>query len=301
MSKAHWLALTTLSGVGSVTLRRLLDRFGDLAAVFDAPDRELLSIPRVTPDVVAHLHAISLDVLSEEIASLSDEGITVLTWEDEGFPAPLRPLPDAPPVLFVRGEVRRADELAVAIVGTREPTPRAREWAEGLACEVAARGVTVVSGLALGIDTAAHQGALAAPSGRTLAILGSGIRVVHPRENRDLAERIIQRGALLSEFHPATPPRGPQLMARDRIVSGLSRAVIVVEAGEKSGSLDTAARARRQGRPVFAVPGSPGTDALLAQGAETLDITTLDSDAFVRRLTSPSPDAPPPPTQLGLW
>jgi len=155
--------------------------------------------------------------------------------------------------------------------------------------ELAARGLTVVSGLALGVDAAAHRGAFEA--GRTLAVLGSGIRFIHPKENTELAEQIVRRGALLSELHPNTPPRGPQLMARDRIVSGLSRAVIVVEAGEKSGSLDTAGRAAKQGRLVFAVPGSAGTDQLIAAGARRLDPASLDFDALADEIFQ----HPPPP------
>lgn len=133
--------------------------------------------------------------------------------------------------------------------------------------ELAGRGLTVVSGMAAGVDTAAHRGALASQSGWTLAVLGSGIRVIHPHSNSGLAEKISSRGALLSELHPNAPPRGPQLMARDRIISGLSQVVIVVEAGLKSGSLDTASRGKKQGRPFYAVPGSEGTDYLVWEGA----------------------------------
>ncbi len=303
MSKAQWLALAALPGVGGVTLKRLVERFGSVAGVFDAADDDLRHVPRVTAETVARLRATSLDQLEAELVSLSDEGVQVLTWDDDAYPAGLRPLTDAPPVLFLRGGLRPSDQTAVALVGTRQPTARGAHYAEGLACELAARGVTIVSGLALGIDTLAHQGALLAPEGRTLAVLGSGLRVVHPGENRALAERIEGRGAVLSEFRPDTPPRGPQLMARDRIVSGLSRAVIVVEAGEKSGSLDTAEKARRQGRPVLAVPGSPGTDLLLQQGAEALDPAAADLDGLVRRLVDApaQPDSPPPPAQLSLW
>ena len=303
MSKAQWLALSALPGVGGVTLKRLVERFGSVAGVFDAADDQLQQVPRVTADVVARLRATSLDQLEEELVSLSEEGVQVLTWDDSDYPANLRPIGDAPPVLFVRGVLRPADQTAVAIVGTRQPTAQGAQYAEGLALELAARGVTIVSGLALGIDTFAHQGALLATDGRTLAVLGCGLRLVHPAENRALAEQIERRGAVLSEFRPDTPPRGPQLMARDRVVSGLSRAVIVVEAGEQSGSLDTADKARRQGRLVLAVPGSPGADQLLQQGVDALDPAAADLDALVRRLSAAS-DAlapPPPPAQLSLW
>lgn len=301
MSKTHWLALSAVPGVGGVTFRRLIERFGSVEAAFDAPDDELLQVPRFTPDMIERMRAISLDALDEEWLSLSQEGLDVLTWEEDAYPANLRDLHDAPPLLFVRGSLAPEDAGAVAIVGTRQPAPASSAIAELLATELAGRGLTVVSGLALGIDSAAHRGALAAAGGRTLAVLGSGLRCIHPRENAELAEEIAGHGALLSECHPNTPPRGQLLMARDRIIAGLSRAVIVVEAGAKSGSLDTAARAQRQGRLVFAVPGSPGTEALLAGGAERLDARRGDWDALVRRIGA-APAAPSSSEkQLSLW
>jgi len=278
MSSAHWLALTTLPGIGGVTARKLLEHFGDVEAVFAASAEELAEIPRVTLQMAEQLLAAPIENLEVELLSLNDEGIDLLTWDDQRFPAHLRALSDAPIVLFMRGALKRADTRAVAIVGTRSPSVVAVETAATFGRELAARGLTVVSGLALGVDTAAHRGALA--TGRTLAVIGSGIRFIHPRENEELAGQVVRGGALLSELHPNTPPRGPQLMARDRIVSGLSRAVIVVEAGEKSGSLDTAAKARKQGRVVFAVPGSAGTDQLIASGARRLEPDALDFDAL---------------------
>jgi DNA processing protein len=283
MSKIHWLALTTIPNVGSVTARKLLERFGSVEAIFDAPEEELLRVPRITAEAVAHLRAVSFDTLADELASLSDEGLQVLTWDDDDYPANLRPAHDAPMLLFVRGDLLPEDEFAVAIVGTRDPTPQAVTVAETLARELAELGLTIVSGLAVGIDTAAHRGALQAAGGRTLAVPGSGLRVIHPRENIPLAETIVHHGALLSEFHPNTPVRGSLLMARDRIVSGLSRAVIVVEAAVKSGSLDTAARAKRQGRWLLAVPGSAGTDLLIAQGAEAVTPAS-DLDQLAQRV-----------------
>ena len=301
MSKVHWLALSAISGIGGATARKLLENLGSVEAIFDAPDEELLAIPRITRDVVTRMRSISLDALEEELASLYDEGFQTLTWDDDAYPENLRPLHDAPPVLFMRGEILPEDAAAVAIVGTREASRRGAAIAERLARELAQRGLAVVSGLALGIDTAAHRGALGAETGRTLAVLGSGLRSIHPRENRKMAEEIVRRGALLSELHPNSPPRGPSLMARDRIISGLSRAVIVVEAQEKSGSLDTAAKAKRQGRVVFAVPGSPGTELLLAQGAEWLEPETADFDALAQRIPAEPQGRSVNTAQLGLW
>lgn len=305
MSKLHWLALVSLPGIGGATGRKLIERFGSIEAAFAAPDAELARIPRLNTDLVARLRAVALETIEAELAMLADEGLEVLTWDDPDYPANLRDLPDAPPVLFTRGSLQPEDADAVAIIGTREPTPAGMAAAATLARELAGRGLTVVSGLAIGIDTAAHRGALEAPGGRTLAVPGSGLRALHPRQNVPLAERIARRGALLSEVHPDTPPSGPVLMARDRITSGLARAVIVVEAGEKSGSLDTAGRARRQGRMVLALAGSPGTDKLIAESAEPLAWRGLDFDALARRIrehTLPGGSKPAENArQLSLW
>jgi DNA processing protein len=257
----------------------------------------------MTSDRAGHLLGVPLETLEAELLSLQEQGIELLTWEDEQFPARLRELPDAPLVLFMRGALAAADERAVAIVGTRAPSTAGQKLAATLGRELAARGLTVVSGLALGTDTAAHLGALEAAGGRTLAVLGSGLGVIHPRENAQLAERIVGRGALVSELHPNTRPRGPQLMARDRIVSGLSRAVIVVEASEESGSLDTAARAKKQGRLVFALPGSPGTEQLLAAGACCIRPERPGFDALAEQIaTHPLPaETVELPRQSTLW
>jgi len=284
MSKAHWVALSMIPGIGGATARKLVERFGTVDAVFEADESALLAVPRITPDITRQIRNALLENVEAELVSLDDEGITVLALEDNGYPELLRGASDAPSVLFVRGLVQPADTRAIAIIGTREPSDRGLQTAQRLASELAARGWTVISGLALGIDTAAHRGALAARDGRTLAVLGSGLRVVHPRENAGLAEEISTRGALLSELHPSTPPRGPQLMARDRIISGLSCAVIVVEAGEKSGSLDTASKARRQSRLVLAVPGSPGTDQLIASGATSVKVGQVDWGELMARI-----------------
>jgi DNA processing protein len=303
MSRAHWLALACLSGIGSATARRLLARFGDIASVFAASPEELEQVPRMTPLRAEQLLAVPIERLEAELLSLDDEGIDLLTWDDERFPAHLRALRDAPLVLFMQGSLLSSDSLAVAIVGTCAASPDGSEAARALGRELAARGLTIVSGLAPGVDTAAHRGAVESAAGRTLAVLGSGLRFVHPRENVELAERIADRGALLSELHPNARPRGPQLMARDRIVSGLSRAVVVVEAGENSGSLDTAARAKKQGRLVFAVPGSPATEQLLAAGARCLQPDSSDFDALaVEIATHPLPcevSVPPPRAAVG--
>src|SRR3972149_1349845 len=301
MSNAHWLAVTTVSGIGGVPARKLIDRFGDVESIFAASVEELIEIPRVTALMAQQILAAPIEQLESELLSLNDEGIELLTWDDTRYSKALSSLPDAPMVLFMRGALKRADEQAVAIVGTREPTSSAVEAAYIIGRELAARGVTIVSGLALGVDTAAHRGAV--ETGRTLAVLGSGIRFIHPKENVELAEDIVGTGAILSELHPNTPPRGQNLMARDRIISGLSRAVIIVEAGEKSGSLDTASKAKKQGRLVFAIPGSTGTDQLIANGAQPIDPSSIDFEMLAQQIARYplSGETDSTPRQATLW
>ncbi len=300
MSSAHGLALTTVSGIGGVTAHKLIERFGDVESIFEASPNELIEIPRVTETMAAQILAAPIEQLENEVLSLHDEGIDLLTWDDARFPNRLRPLPDAPMMLFMRGALKRVDDNAVAIVGTREPSMSGVELAHTIGRELAARGLTVVSGLALGIDTAGHRGAI--ETGRTIAVLGSGIRVIHPKENAALAEEISGSGAILSELHPNTPPKGQNLMARDRIISGLSRAVIVIEAGEKSGSLDTASKAIKQGRLVYAVPGSPGSDQLIAGGAHRIDPSAIKFDQLAIKMTeTPIPDEGSALQQSSLW
>jgi len=301
MSSLHWLALTHVPGLGGATLRRLLDRFGSVETLLAADPDELARVPRLRAETIAALQELDLDEAARRLSALTEAGVTLLTWEDPDYPAPLHDLSDPPPVLFIRGELLPHDVEGIAVVGSRQASPQGVERAHRLAERLADAGLTVVSGLALGIDTAAHQGALDAEGGRTVAVLGSGIFRIHPRRNAPLAERIATRGAVLSERRPDAPPQGRFLMARDRIVAALSRAVIVVEAGEKSGSLDTARRARKLGRLVLACPGSPGTDALLRhRAADPLETQNSDLDGLVERLTQLG-RRPPPPTQGRLF
>ncbi len=283
--KTYWVALALTVGIGPKTFANLIDAFGSPREVFHAAHDDLRAIPRVTDEIAIAIRATDFDRIEQELYSLSDEGVAVLTLDDDAYPALLKQIGDAPPVLFVRGAFAESDARAVAIVGTREPTERGAQIAHDLAHGLGARGFTIVSGLARGIDTAAHRGALDA-EGRTLAVLGSGIRVIHPRENAAMADEIANgRGAVLSEYHPSAPPSGPNLMARDRITSGLARAVIVVEAAKGSGSLDTAKRASKQKRRVFAVRGGgAGTDELIDAGAFTLDADALDFDALAQEI-----------------
>jgi DNA processing protein len=203
-------------------------------------------------------------------------GIDIIPWSDPDYPVALAAIVDPPPVLWVRGSRATLDRPAVAIVGSRAGSPYALAVAERLAADLAARDVTIVSGLARGVDSAAHRGALAAP-GCTVAVLGSGADVVYPREHRALALEIVLAGALLSELAPGTPPQPLFFPRRNRIISGLVRAVVVVEAGDKSGALITARCALEQGRDVLAVPGNVlngrnrGGHALLRDGAKNVE------------------------------
>jgi len=213
--------------------------------------------------------------LDEIWDQLQTQNIQVLTWVDDNYPIRLRDIDNAPPVLYLRGSIETNDEWAVAIVGTRRITPYGRQVAERIATQLANNGITVVSGLALGVDTVAHQSSLDA-GGRTLAILGSGVDRLYPPQNRSLAEKVIEKGALISDYAPGTPPEGSNFPPRNRIISGLSLATVVVEAGVKSGALITADFALEQGREVFAVPGnvfapqSRGPNRLIQNGAHPL-------------------------------
>ena len=299
-STGWWLALYFAPGVGPRLFRRLVDRFGDPETACAASLEELTSIPRLGPVLAERIRAVDPASLEAELYSLYDEGIDVLTLADPGYPRHLQWIPDAPPILFTRGTITDKDERSVSVVGSRRASPVGTQTSHNLAAALAEAGYTVVSGLARGIDMAAHQGALEA-GGRTLAVLGSGIRVVQAAGSAELAREIETSGALLSELHPNAPPRGGTLMARDRIISGLSLGVIVVEAEPDSGSLDTAARARKQGRPVFAVEcHAAGNQELLAGGAFPLDANAFDPLLLTEQL--PTPAAPPdPPDQLSLF
>jgi DNA processing protein len=221
-------------------------------------------------------------------------------WSDAAYPAALAAITDPPPVLWARGNLAPLSRPAVAIVGSRAGSPYALSVAERLAADLAALGLAVVSGLARGVDSAAHRGALAA-NGSTLAVLGSGADVIYPAEHHDLARRIEADGAVLSELVPGTPPRKPFFPLRNRVISGLSRAVLIVEAGQKSGSLITARCALEQGREVLAVPGNVlsgrnrGGHALLKDGAKIVE----SADDILEELSVRVPGRPAPPSLPG--
>ncbi|MFQ6115393.1 MAG: DNA-processing protein DprA [bacterium] len=276
-----WIALAMCPGIGARTFQALVARFGSPRQVFEASVEQLATVPRITVELARQILSVPLDKVEEEVYSLENEDIELVTKTDDRYPENLKKAFDAPPILFIRGTILPQDENAVAIVGSREASSRGQQIAQSLAGGFVEKGWTVVSGLARGIDTAAHRAALE-QGGRTIGVLGSGIRLVHPRENIPLAEKMVEQGALVSELHPNAPPNGRNLMARDRIVSGLAKALIVVEAGEKSGSIDTARKAKKQNRPVFAVDsGSPGTTQLIQSGAFGLAARALNIDEII--------------------
>jgi len=219
-------------------------------------------------------------------------GVTPVPWSDPRYPTALAVIADPPPVLWLRGDPAALSALSVALVGSRAGSPYAREVAYELGSRLGERGVSVVSGLARGVDAAAHRGALAV-AGRTVAVLGSGVDIVYPPEHRALAAQVAERGALVSELLPGTPPRAAHFPLRNRLISGLSQAVVVVEAARRSGSLITARLALEQGREVMAVPGSilggrnRGAHALLKDGAKVVE----DVDDILEELRVPSPAA----------
>ena len=269
----YWIGFNRVIGVGPAKVRTLIDHFGDLEQAWrgDLTDlRDAGLDRRAIENVINTRQTLNLD---QELDRVVKAGARVLTWDDPEYPPLLRQLPEAPPVLYVKGQLTEADrEWTVAIVGTRKASAYGRQVAETLASELARNGITVVSGLALGIDAVAHEYALRA-GGRTLGVLACGIDQVYPPSHVKLASRILEQGALLTETPVGSPPEGGNFPARNRIISGLSLGTIVVEAGETSGALITADRALEQGREVFAVPGnifaqsSRGTNRLLKEGA----------------------------------
>jgi DNA processing protein len=273
--KKFWVGFSLVKGIGAVRTRQLLDTFGDLAAAWAASPANLQAAglsPKILTTLLQVKKDVSLDALMDRIAAL---GIEVLTWQDETYPARLMEVDQPPPVLYVRGGLASEDEWAVAVVGTRRLTAYGRQAAEDIAAALARSGVTVVSGMARGVDGVAHQAAIKA-GGRTLAVLGCGVDRIYPPEHRRLADEISAHGALMSDYPPGTEPDAANFPPRNRIISGLSKAVVVIEAGETSGALITASFAAEQGREVFALPGqiyapqSKGTNRLIRDGARPL-------------------------------
>lgn len=269
----YWLGLSLIHHLGAVRLQQLVSCFGTAQNVWSATEQQLIQcdLPQQIVDAIVH-HRRQIDP-DEELDKVLATGATIVTIADNNYPAPLRELTDLPPILYVKGEWITPDERALAIVGTRNATQYGRDVAFSIGRQVAGQDVTIISGLAQGIDTAAHRGALAG-QGRTIAVLGNGIDQIYPLENSELAEQIVQNGALITEFSVGAPPVGKNFPRRNRIISGLSQGVLIAEAPEKSGALITAEAALEQGKEVFAVPSNifnpvgRGCNRLIQEGAQ---------------------------------
>lgn len=296
------LTLRLVPGLGPRLTRALLDRFQTAEAVIRAPASQLAEVPRISLPIAQQLAAAFHQVdVDGEIALMQRHGVRLLRLGSPGYPPLLASIYDPPPLLYVRGEMTEADDLCVAIVGSRHCSAYGRRIAERLARTIARAGITVVSGLARGIDAIAHRSALEA-GGRTIAILAGGLSRIYPPEHTPLAERITTAGALLSETPMRFDPLPQMFPARNRLISGLCRGVVIVEASARSGALLTAKHAADQGREVFAVPGpidsdtSQGTLDLLQNGATLV----RDADDVLRALGQLSPIDSPKATSTGV-
>lgn len=305
MSKSlyHWVALSMAPGVGCVLFKRLVETFGSPEGVFQTPVRALERVEGVGPKVARAIRSFDwADRVDRELAYMEKIEGSWVTWEDEAYPVNLKNIYDPPPLLYVRGSLLPKDQTAVAVVGSRNPTLYGKGAAERIGRGLAQAGVAVVSGLARGVDSLAHRGAISG-GGRTLGVLGCGLDVVYPPENKDLYEQVTCQGAVISEFPFGTRPEGDHFPIRNRIISGLSLGVVVVEATIRSGSLITARFALDQGRDVFALPGnvdsrrSEGANELIKQGAKL--VTRLeDILEEIPQVQIGSPPEEPPAVRL---
>ncbi len=297
--RAHLVTLSQVTHIGPVRLGRLRDHFGTLDQAWQANERDLLRVldERTCRTLLAARKQTDPHQVMERIARSGAEIVTVL---DDAYPRILREIPGPPPVLYYRGSLPTQDEPTVAIVGTRRATSYGREATTRIASDLSSAGISIVSGLAKGIDGFAHRAALDA-GGRTIGVLASGVDIIYPTEHRQLADRIVESGALVSDYPPGTKPDAPNFPARNRIISGLSKATIVVEAPSRSGALITVGFAADQGRDVYAVPGSilspasEGTNNLLRQGATPL---TSAVDLLTDLNLAPASGIEPDPAQV---
>lgn len=272
---AYWIGFNKVSGIGPARMAALLEVFGTAGAAWNGASQKLRDAgldKRSIDNLVRARHEFDLE---QEWRRIRNAGVQVVTWQDSDYPANLKSLENCPPLLYVRGTLCEDDVWSIAIVGTRRASVYGREVSGRLASDLARAGVTIVSGLALGIDTIAHRTALDAGQ-RTIAVLGSGVDQIYPPENRGLAAQIAENGAVVSEYPLGTRPEANNFPPRNRVISGLSKAVVIVEAPKRSGALITARFAAEQGRDVFAVPGnitspgSAGCNDLIRKGAAPL-------------------------------
>lgn len=273
---AYWLGFSLVPEIGIKRLNLLRHAFGSLQEAWFAKENDLRAAGLENQPLNNLIKWRKKLDLEAELVRVKQVGASLITLDDADYPPLLKTLPDAPPIFYTKGEISPQDHRALSIVGTRRATRYGLDCAKHLAYELAKSGVTIVSGLAHGIDAAAHKGALEA-GGRTIAILGNGIEQVYPRDHRDLAARVASSGALLTEFPIGAQPEARHFPRRNRVISGISLGVLIVEAPEKSGALITASIAADQGREVFAVPGnifsasSVGTNKLIQDGAKLVN------------------------------
>jgi len=269
----YWVGFSLIPGIGTSKFLSLIDHFGNLENAWYASAGELKAAgldSRTIENIISRRPRISLDGEMEKLARF---GVRAVPYTDPSYPPRLREIHDFPPLLYVRGGLVREDEWAISVVGTRKVSIYGRQATEELVSELSRYGITIISGLAKGVDGIAHRAALDA-GGRTIAVLACGLDLVYPSDHAPLARRIIEQGALVSEYPLGTPPKADYFPRRNRIMSGMSLGVLVVEAGESSGALITARLALEQNREVFAVPGSifspmsRGTNRLIQEGAK---------------------------------
>jgi DNA processing protein len=296
----EWIALTLTPGLGPTKSRQLVEHFGTAEAVFRASLTELegAGIQAVSAQSIAT--GKSAELAREELARAVDQGVAVVSMEDQLYPTRLKEIYDPPLVLYVRGDTSVLNRPGIAVVGTRHPTPYGSGMAERLGCDLAAQGLVIISGMARGVDTASHRGAISA-KGKTVAVFGTGVDVIYPKENSRLSEQILGcGGALVSEFALGTSAFPQNFPIRNRILSGMSVGVLVVEAAEYSGTRITARLALEQNRDVFAVPGnvtnknSWGPNTLIKQGAKlvaTWEDVWEDLPSEVRLSVAPAKSA----------
>jgi DNA processing protein len=276
-SRCGWLALHMIPGLGNIAGKNLLDRFGSPEQIFKTTVSELMTVEGVRKQVAQHIvkREYTADPLSE-LGRIEKCGARIITFADPSYPSVLKEIHDPPMILYSKGEEIPPNLTFVAVVGSRNPTHYGLNAAEKVGQGLARRGLGVVSGMARGIDSAAHWGCLGG-RGFTIAVLGTGIDIIYPPSNKKLFHQIIKKGAVISEFPLGTPPEPKHFPIRNRIISGISRGVVVVEATKNSGSLITASQALEQGREIFAVPGSinsfksTGCHLLIKQGARLIE------------------------------
>lgn len=298
----YWLALKFSEGAGNIACCRLLERFGSPRNIFQQSSRDLMQVEGISRKVAEAVSSFrGWDQVEREIESARKYDAKIITADDPSYPQLLKAIPDRPFLLYVKGELI-PDQACLAVVGSRRAGTYGRYTTEKFCRDLAMSGICVVSGMARGIDSAAHRGALSA-RGRTVAVLGSGLDVVYPPENRKLFDQIAETGAVVSEYPFATPPIAANFPPRNRIISGMSLGVVVMEASEKSGSLITARMALEQGREVFAVPGSidhpgsRGTHRLIKEGAKLVETVNDIFEEIALRLNHHGPPVVSPAVQ----